>query len=563
MDSSIVIVISISLAVIGLLFGMLISRSRGGSFPGASAEDQVRLTQQLSVLEEKKSELEQALAVDRERSSRLPTLEKEIEDITISLHVTRTAKSEVDQELAALKADSSRGEKELTEAKAKIRELELGVAEALLKHSALNDLKSEIDKALGETRTKLAERDAASDKLRKEYESSTLAVDLNRGKIAALETQLSTLQETLDQERKQNAEKLALLLEARETMTKEFRVLADEVMKSHGETFAKQNKLQIDQILDPVKVKLTEFQKGLQDAHLESAKERATLEEQIKNLTSVSAKMNEETTNLTRALKGKTQTQGAWGEMILATILERSGLREGEEYVTQQSESGEDGSRLRPDVVVNLPNDQRIIIDAKVSLTAFNNYVNAETDLERSAALKAHMSSLRSHVKALAKKEYHALSSSGLDYVIMFVPIEGALAAALQEDSALTSFAVENNVAIATPTTLMMALRTVANVWQVERRNRNAEEIAKRAGSLHDKFVGFLTDMGHVGTRLDNARASYHDAMNKLSLGKGNLVGQVVQLKDLGAKAYKTIPEAMLMDDDTTTSLRLVPSADI
>jgi DNA recombination protein RmuC len=250
--------------------------------------------------------------------------------------------------------------------------------------------------------------------------------------------------------------------------------------------------------------------------------------------------MSAETRNLTRALKGEAQVQGAWGEMILATILEKSGLREGEEYLAQQSLTAEDGSRLRPDVIVNLPGGEKIIIDSKVSLTAFQDLVGAP-DAERAGALQRHLVSMRTHIRELGGKAYHS-AVGRLDYVLMFVPIEGALAVAIQADPELTALAAEANVAIATPTTLMIALRTVANVWKVERRNENAEAIAARAGHLYDKFSGFVADMGNIAKYLGQTRAAYDEAMNKLAMGRGNLVTQAEQLKALGAKTAKTLP---------------------
>ncbi|MDE1149397.1 MAG: DNA recombination protein RmuC [Azospirillaceae bacterium] len=369
-----------------------------------------------------------------------------------------------------------------------------------------------------------------------------------RDEKTRLSQDLSASREALVRELKQADEKLALLIQARETMGREFKVLADEVMTRHGETFAKQNRAQLDGLLAPMRDRMVEFQQGLQLAHTESAKDRAALAQQIRSLTDTSARMTSETHNLTQALKGKAQTQGAWGEMILSTILERSGLREGEEYVTQESRTDAEGGRLRPDVVVNLPGGQRVVVDAKVSLTAFEAHVNAENEIDRMAALARHIVSLRSHIRTLGSKDYTGAVGSNLDYVLMFVPIEGALAVALTEDPGLTAFAAEMNVAIATPTTLMVALRTVANVWQVERRNRNAEAIADRAGKLFDKFVGFLEDMRSLGTQLDRVHKSYGGAMAKLSTGTGNLVRQVEQLKDMGAKTSKAIPADLRED---------------
>lgn len=270
--------------------------------------------------------------------------------------------------------------------------------------------------------------------------------------------------------------------------------------------------------------------------------------------------MSTETKALTRALKGKSQTQGAWGEMVLARILEQSGLREGEEYVTQESHATEDGGRLRPDVVVNLPEGRRIVIDSKVSLTAFEEHVNAEEEAVRAGALARHVASLRGHVRGLGEKAYQTnVAGAGLDYVIMFVPIEGAFAAALGEDPDLTGFAAEKNVAILTPTTLMLALRTIANVWQVDRRNRNAEKIAERAGLLYDKFAGFVDDLQKIGGRIQDTRVAWDRAMGKLAQGNGNLLRQVEQLKTLGARTTKALPTD-LADDDAPPLLTVVAS---
>ncbi len=259
--------------------------------------------------------------------------------------------------------------------------------------------------------------------------------------------------------------------------------------------------------------------------------------------------MSSETSSLTRALKGDSQAQGAWGEMILSTIPERSGLTEGVEYVTQDSHTMDDGGRLRPDVIVNLPGGpgkKRMIIDAKVSLTAFEARVSAGTEPERERCLTDHVRSLRTHITSLGAKVYTRIGDGSLDYVIMFVPIEGALAAALQQDPEITSFAIKQNVTIATPTTLMIVLRTIQNLWRVENRNANAEDIANRAGALYDKFVGFVTDMEGIGKGLNAARTSYDNAFGKLSTGGGNLVGQSEKLKKLGARSGKTLPAALL-----------------
>jgi DNA recombination protein RmuC len=376
-------------------------------------------------------------------------------------------------------------------------------------------------------------------------DQAVAALQLARQEADELRTKLATLVET----QKQSDEKLKLLQDARDAMAQQFKLLAAEVMKEHGETYAKKNIEQLDGTLNPLRQKILEFQQSLQTAHTQSEKERALLVDQIKRLSETSAAMSRETHDLTQALKGKSQTQGAWGEMILQSILEKSGLRDGEEYETQVSHTNDEGDRLRPDVIVRLPNQQSIVIDAKVSLTAFAASVAAETEEERAAYLKAHAASMRQHVRTLAGKEYHK-HAGALDYVVMFVPIEGALMAALGVDPDLTSFAVEASVYIATPTTLMIALRTAANVWHVERRNRNAEEIASRAGKIYDKVFGFVESMDGLGKALGTAHRHYDKAMNQLSRGNGNVLRQVEQLKALGAKSGKSLPGHLLDDGE-------------
>ena len=405
---------------------------------------------------------------------------------------------------------------------------------------------------------KLEAEERRSNEIRAEREAARAELDAMRDALSAIEKEHARLGETLAQERRQAAERD----NNREQLKLEFKALSQEIMKGHSTTFAEQNKEQMNVLLTPLRTRLEEFQKSLHTAHTESNRERITLAEQIKSLTQTSSQMMSETTNLTRALKGDTQAQGAWGEMILESILERSGLRAGEEYFTQESHTAADGSRLRTDVIVNLPTGQRVVIDSKVSLNAFESYCNTADEIERAAHLKAHLTSLRTHIKILAGKDYHVAAGSDLDYVIMFVPIEGALAAALQSDSALTGYALESNVQIATPTTLMIALRTIANVWNVERRNRNAEDIAKRAGLLYDKFVGFAGDMQALGGRIDQAKSSYADAMNKLTNGSGNIVRQVEQLKDMGAKTNKSLPAALLNEADEDLPLLRTSSRD-
>ncbi len=409
--------------------------------------------------------------------------------------------------------------------------------------------KAEVETRYGQEAALVAERTRALDAVRQELRDARAEAEQHRSTAEARRNELATLTETLAQERVQAEEKLALLRAVGEDMQAKFKTIADQVIAQHGESLAKKNIEQLDSTLNPLRLKLVEFQTGLQAAHAESEKERARLGEQIKTLSETSARMSSETHSLTQALKGKAQTQGAWGEMILSSILEKSGLRAGEEYEVQASHNTEDGERLRPDVIVRLPGDQRIVIDAKVSLTAYAAAIAADTEEERALHTAAHARSLRQHIRTLGGKEYQKHTPGSFDYVVMFMPIEGALAAALAADPDLVGFAIQNSVFIATPTTLMIALRTAANVWNVERRNRNAEDIAARAGSIYDKMTGFVDSMERLDKALGSARDSYDKAVGQLSRGKGNVLRQLEQLKAMGATTTKSLPGGLLEDE--------------
>jgi DNA recombination protein RmuC len=545
--ANVVSAVSLTVAVIAIILLIVVWRHPASSTGVATDPEQIRsLGAELTSLREGKAEAERHLAAEERTASRVPDLERDVALRLAQIDALKEAKGATERELASVGEGLAQTKEALEESRRRILDLGNEAKEMEKVLGTVRNEKANAEESLAGKFAALQLVETQLADLKTALETERAAQAIVRKEAADYATKLAAAEEKLEQELKQASEKLALLTEARGSMTNEFKVLAEDVMARHGVAFTKQNKEQVEGILKPLQEKLVEFQQGLQVAQTETVKDRATLAEHIRHLTDASAKMTNETQNLTRALKGKAQTQGAWGEMILSTILERSGLREGEEYVKQESYTGEDGSRLRPDVVVNLPGGQKVVIDSKVSLTAFEEFVNAGTEEDRISALARHLGSMKTHIRALGAKEYHSAVGSALDYVVMFVPIEGALAVALQEEPGMTGIAVEANVAIATPTTLMIALRTIANVWQVERRNKNAEEIAARAGKIYDKFVGFLDDMTELGGRLDQAKESFHGAMGKLSDGRGNIVRQVEQLKGLGAKTTKAIPSLLL-----------------
>jgi DNA recombination protein RmuC len=503
-----------------------------------------RLQSVIGALRTAKAENDLRLAVEGEKARRIPELEASLRAKT--------------NEAAGLSEEKAAAEKELA-AQTKTLSITIQRLEAIKLH--YNGLEAKLDIAGAEKtalESKLADKSARLDEtlrllngVREELGVKVTALADSQRDLAALQIEYAKIQEMLEHETKAAKEKLALLQGAKEEMTNQFKLLGQEIMAQHGASLKKQNIEQLNGLLTPLQQKLSDFQQQLATAQTENGKERAALGEKIRAVLDASARMSSETNNLTQALKGKSQTQGAWGEMILQTILRQSGLREGVEYVFQESRNDEEGSRLRPDVVVNLPSGEKVVIDSKVSLSAYVAYTNAETDGQRDTQLAVHLNSISKHVDALSDKEYHHLFSSQLNFVIMFIPIEGALAVALEKKPELTGLAAKKNVAIATPTTLMLALKTIASLWHVERRNRNAEEIAERAGKLYDKFVGFIDDLESLGDRLTQAQTSYREAMDKLAKGKGNLVRQAERVKELGAKTGKTIPQVLLVSVET------------
>ena len=401
----------------------------------------------------------------------------------------------------------------------------------------------------------------------RKLENGRLKDDLKdlQEKIDEQNTQLRDQSNTITEIRAKNEaeqkaanEKIEMLTKVRRDMEAQFKELAENALKAQGESFSKANIEKLEATLTPLKEHVGHFEKELRQVHEETVKDRERLKAEILQLSKRSEAISQEAISLTKALKGDTQIQGAWGEMVLESILERSGLREGEEYETQAHRIGASGERLRPDVVVRIPGGKSLVIDSKVSLLAYNDAVNAETDEDALRSRKQHLTSIKAHINALSAKGYQTAENSTVDYVILFVPIEGALSEALREDPALTEYALEKNITIATPTTLMMALKTIANVWAVDRRNQNAELIADRAGKLYDKVYGFVQSMERVGERLDQAQDSYSQAFSQLSKGRGNMISQVESLKNLGAKASKTIRTEFDNDDDNTVKLQSI-----
>jgi len=342
-------------------------------------------------------------------------------------------------------------------------------------------------------------------------------------------------------EQKQEVEKL------QEKFTKEFENLANKILEEKTNKFTEQNKENMKNILSPLQDKIQLFEKKVEDTHKESIDYHAALRQQILGLREMNEQMSKETVNLTKALKGDSKMQGNWGELVLERVLEKSGLEKDREYYVQQAHISEDGQRVFPDVVINLPDGKKMIVDSKVSLTAYEKFSNEEDETLRNGYLKEHVNSIKRHVEQLGEKNYQDLYQiESPDFVLLFIPIEPAFAMALNEDTSLYNKAFEKNIVIVTPSTLLATLRTIDSMWTNQKQQENAYEIARQAGALYDKFEGFVADLVKVGNKIKDSKTEYDAAMNKLVDGKGNLITSVEKLKKMGAKAKKSLPEAVL-----------------
>jgi DNA recombination protein RmuC len=391
-----------------------------------------------------------------------------------------------------------------------------------------------------------------------EVDKSSLQSELKteREKSEKLNSEYSSLKSDYSNLQTKLSEQKAEIEELQQKFTKEFENLANRIFDDKTKRFSEQSKTNLAEILNPLKERITEFQSKVEETNKESIKGNASLREQLSMLKDMNQQITQEAKNLTEALKGQSKTQGNWGEFILESILEKSGLVKGREYVVQESLTSESGKRFQPDVIIKLPENKSIIIDSKVSLVGYERFVSSEDENEKQLALREHINSIRSHIKSLSSKNYQNLYQlESLDFVLMFMPIEPAFALAVQNDPSIFNDAFEMNIVIVSPSTLLATLRTISSIWRQENQNKNALEIARQAGSLYDKFVNFYNDLLDVGKRMDSAKDSYENAMKKIHDGRGNLISGVEKIKQLGAKTSKTMPPAAVnraeLDEDS------------
>ncbi|PKQ46332.1 DNA recombination protein RmuC [Confluentibacter flavum] len=398
--------------------------------------------------------------------------------------------------------------------------------------STLEERQNQMSLTINDLKQTLSKIEVERDDIRKEKEF--LNADLTRRN-----TEYENLYQ-LNLKRDEELEK------RQEELRKDFELLANKILEEKSEKFTLQNKENIKNILNPLQEKIKIFEDKVDLTQKESISMHSALKEQLIGLKDLNLLMTKEATNLTRALKGDSKMQGNWGELVLERVLEKSGLEKDREYFVQQSFAREDGSRVMPDVVLHLPDGKKMVIDSKVSLTDYERLVNAE-DEDKAMLLKAHVNSIKRHIDQLSEKNYQDLYDiESPDFVLMFIPIEPAFAVVVNEDNSIYNKAFEKNIVIVTPSTLLATLRTIDSMWNNEKQQQNAIEIARQAGALYDKFEGLVLDLTGVGKKIDAAKSDYSAAMNKLVDGKGNLISSVEKLKKMGAKAKKALPEAIL-----------------
>ena len=386
-------------------------------------------------------------------------------------------------------------------------------------------------------------------------ERDVLKADLKEAqdKLSEVEKNLASARTHFKDQEARQAEQKKEFEELNKRFNTEFENLANKILDEKSKKFTDQNKENLENVLKPLRERIKDFEKKVDEKYDTEQKERASLKGEIKVLHDLNKKISEEAHNLTTALKGDSKKQGNWGELILERILESSGLIKGEEYFTQQTNYNESGDRVFPDVVIQLPEDKQIIIDSKVSLVAYERFVNADEEDERDKWLKQHVLSVKAHIKGLSDKNYH--TSKGInspEFVLMFMPIESSFSASIRADDELFNFAWDKRIVIVSPSTLLATLRTVSSIWKQDRQTKNAIEIAKKSGDMYNKFVGFVEDMQKIGSRLNSTQTAYNDGMKKLSEGTGNLVRRAEELRKMGANTSKQLPNEIvgLEDED-------------
>lgn len=396
-----------------------------------------------------------------------------------------------------------------------------------------------------------AKAEERAENLRIEQEYLKRELSIEREKLSETMRSLESSRSYLKAQQEKLEEQKLEIKNTQEKFNKDFELIASKILEDKSVKFAEQNRTSIDLIIKPLRENIKSFEEKVEKVYKAESDERNILRGHINQLVEQSSLMHQETQNLTKALKGDNKKQGNWGELILERVLERSGLVKNQEYRIQASHQSADGSRFQPDVVIDLPDDKHLIIDAKVSLTAYERLVNCETEEDRNLYTKQHISSIRNHINELSSKDYSQLYKiNSPDFVMLFIPIESSFSIAVQNDADLFSFAWDKQVVIVSPSTLLATLRTIASMWKQERQNRNVMEIARLSGEMYDKFIGFMNDMENIGKNIKQSQDAYDKAVNKLSTGRGNLSTTSEKIKKLGARTAKQLDQKFISDDE-------------
>jgi DNA recombination protein RmuC len=529
------------------------------------------LRSQLDVMRDERTRLQ-------ERATRVPVLEAQIADYASQMSSRQEENTRLATQLAerthaleslegrvaaleaehkadfeALEALRSRLQEEtnrsatLAEQSARLPELEEALNAATAENKQLNQQIADLRQQLGMSESTLAGQQGQIAHLQSEVSELATKCEQLVAERQRLTTQLAELTTTLEAERRQGAEKLALLSEAEQKFSASFESLANKILEEKSQRFTEQNKTNIGQILEPLRTKIHEFQAKVEEVYVQEGKDRSALAEQVKQLMGLNQQLSQEANNLTLALKGSSKTQGNWGEMVLERVLEDCGLRKDLDYLMRPTYTKEDGSRVQPDAVIHLPENRNLVSDAKVSLVAYDEYTGADNDAARAVAIQRHVASVRNHINALSGANYQSIEElKSLDFVMMFVPIEPAFILAVANDGRLWQDAWQRNVLLVSPSSLLFVVRIVANLWRQELQKRSVQEIVKRGADLYDKLVGFVEDLKTLGQRLAQARDSYDSAYSKLYTGKGNVIRRAETLKELGVKPLKALPAELV-----------------
>lgn len=520
-----------------------------------------RMTAELNNLEALRQSQQGELNTLRQQRAQLQVHADRVAPLESQLALAHQQLQSLNDAASATKAELAATEPQLV----RLAEITREVETCQLRLASLHEEHAKTREIAAERATLVESLSAQVVEQRSALEKAAIQRDTFEAEMSKSAATVADLTARIAGEQNQSADKITLLQEAREQLSAQFLNVANQILEDKSQRFTQQNQENLGAMLLPLHERIREFQQQVSTTYDVESKERLTLKNEIERLAKLNSKISEDAVNLTHALKGSNKTQGIWGEMVLETVLEASGLRKGEAYTVQSTFENAEGQQQRPDVVINLPERKHLVVDSKVSLVAYERYCSAPDDAARSAALKEHLQSLRLHVKGLSDKNYPGLQDLKTpDFVLLFIPIEPAFMLAVTEDHALFNEAYARNVMLVSPTTLLATLRTIANIWRHEYQNRNAQAIAEQCAKLYDKFVGFVSDLEQVGRHLGQTQKAYDEAQKKLSTGPGNLVNQVVKVKKLGVRPNKTLPalleESAEASDEEPARLAIVNS---